>query len=198
MRNPKKILFIVFFFISLFADARIYYVSTTGNDANPGTITAPFASWERLSSVLVAGDIAYIRGGTYHSGKAENTDAQVRWQNLNGNATDSIKIFAYPGEYPIMDLSDVLHTSPAVYGLYLQNLNYVWIKGLRITGLAQNPSGNVLWGLILVNSTNCRIEACEVDNIGGQGYFSYNSNDILYKNCDAHHCDDRYSSGSRT
>lgn len=170
-----------------------YYVSPTGSDNNAGTITAPFATWEKLNSVLVAGDLAYIRGGTYRAGKSAATDVQVRWSNLVGNATNNIRIFAYPGESPVLDLSDVVHTGTAVYGLYIQNSQYVHIKGLRITGLAQNQSGNVLWGWINQDCNNLRIEQCEVDHIGGQGFFDYNSSYTYYLNDDAHHLDDRYS-----
>ena len=45
--------------------AATYYVATTGNDANPGTITQPFASMQKGVNVAVAGDTVYLRGGTY-------------------------------------------------------------------------------------------------------------------------------------
>ena len=55
--------------VSASAIGNTYYVATNGNDANAGTISSPFATWEKLATVLVAGDIAYIRGGTYTIGK---------------------------------------------------------------------------------------------------------------------------------
>ena len=63
----KKIAIIFFIFVSICSRAATYYVSTTGNDSNTGTISSPFATWQKLASVMVAGDQAYIRGGTYRS-----------------------------------------------------------------------------------------------------------------------------------
>src|SRR5262245_59090275 len=110
-KTKIKILLIAFLLSTLSSGATTYYVSTTGNDNNPGTITAPFATWEKLATKLVAGDIAYIRGGVYRSGKPASSNVQCRLANLNGTATDTIKIFAYPGEYPVLNLDDVVHTS---------------------------------------------------------------------------------------
>ncbi|MCP9236143.1 DUF1565 domain-containing protein [Lewinella sp. JB7] len=42
-----------------------YYVSTDGDDENPGTKEFPFRTIARASAVLRAGDICYLRGGTY-------------------------------------------------------------------------------------------------------------------------------------
>src|SRR5262245_48229878 len=45
--------------------ARNYYVATTGSDGNPGTLGQPFQTIQKAASVMVAGDTAYIRAGTY-------------------------------------------------------------------------------------------------------------------------------------
>ena len=42
-----------------------YYVATNGNDANAGSLAAPFASMQRVQKAAVAGDAVYVRGGTY-------------------------------------------------------------------------------------------------------------------------------------
>lgn len=42
-----------------------YYVSKTGNDLNSGTSDEPFLTIAKASSVLQAGDICYIKAGTY-------------------------------------------------------------------------------------------------------------------------------------
>ncbi len=43
-----------------------YYVSTQGNDANPGTQALPFKTIGKAAAVVVAGDTVLIRGGTYY------------------------------------------------------------------------------------------------------------------------------------
>lgn len=179
--------------ISLNVSATNYYVSATGSDSNPGTIGSPFATWSKLSTVMIAGDIAYIRGGTYRSSATASTGEKYVIQNLTGTITDSIKIFAYPGESPVLNLDDVLSTADPTYSFYLYNCDYVYIKGLRVTGQAQNPSGNTVYGFIIESSDNIKIEYCTVDNIGGQGFFSFNSTNHYFLNCDAHHIGDQYT-----
>ena len=166
----KSLLLSVLCFFHIVAHTTTYYVSTTGNDANPGTIGSPFFTWEKLSTVLVAGDIAYIRGGIYRSGKGPASPWLVQWFNINGTAGNPINILAYPGESPVMDLSNVLSTVNG-FGIYVRNCNYVNFKGLRITGWQQNPSGNSFFLWNNENCTNLKIEQCEVDNSQCYGFF---------------------------
>ena len=45
---------------------KVYYVSTTGVDTNPGSITAPFATFNKAWKVLMPGDTLLIMDGIYH------------------------------------------------------------------------------------------------------------------------------------
>jgi uncharacterized protein (TIGR03437 family) len=42
-----------------------YYVSPSGSDSFPGTLSQPFLTIQKAASVMVAGDTAFIRAGTY-------------------------------------------------------------------------------------------------------------------------------------
>jgi len=42
-----------------------WFVSLTGNDANPGTMALPFATLGKAASVAQPGHVIYLRGGTY-------------------------------------------------------------------------------------------------------------------------------------
>lgn len=172
-----------------------YYVSPDGDDQNDGTIDSPFATWGKLSSVLEAGDVAYIRGGVYYTQLPASAWEHCLWQNLNGNETDSIYILAYPGEHPVLDLSNFTPTNSNPTAVRVRNCNYVHIKGLRITGLKQIPSGDgISRGMAFENSSHNKIEQIELDHIGGYGFNLENgSNDNLFLNCDAHHMDDRHT-----
>ena len=66
-----------------------YYVSTTGDDSNSGTIYSPFKTIQKASSVLTAGDTVYLRGGTYNETIAPTTD---------GTSLDPITYKAYSNE----------------------------------------------------------------------------------------------------
>jgi len=185
-----------FCLVGLFSQAqRTFYVSPTGSDNNAGTLSAPFASWAKLSSVMAAGDIAYIRGGTYRSTAGASASVHCLWQNLQGTASSPITIMAYPGEYPVFNLDNINPTNSDPTALIIRNCKYLHIKGLHVTGLRQIPSGvGVSRGIDFQNSKNNTIELIELDHIGGYGYIlSDGSNNNYFLNCDAHHMDDRYT-----
>src|SRR5688572_20747075 len=48
------------------AAGNVYYVSLTGNDANPGTASAPFRTFAKANSVLTAGSTLNIYAGVYN------------------------------------------------------------------------------------------------------------------------------------
>src|SRR6478672_5831606 len=99
MRLDHCLSFCVLTFFATESKANTYYVSTSGSDSNPGTTGKPFASWQRLSSVLHAGDTAYIRGGTYRTPNAIGVgNYPVDWRDLNGTSSAHITVSAYPGE----------------------------------------------------------------------------------------------------
>ncbi len=79
-----------------------YYVSTTGLDANPGSIEEPFATLAHAAQVAQAGDEIVLRGGVYRQG-------EIAWPR-SGSSTAPIVIRGYDDEIAIMDGSD-----PAVY-----------------------------------------------------------------------------------
>lgn len=70
--------------------ARDYYVSTTGRDADPGTIVQPFLTIQKAAAVMVAGDRAYIRAGVYReSVRPVNSGAMgapITFQPYNGES----------------------------------------------------------------------------------------------------------------
>jgi len=200
-RHISSILILILLcFVSSKLYAATYYVATTGNDNNPGSINLPFKTWGKLGSILHAGDIGYIRGGIYTS-FSNSTWYQCRWNNLNGTLTDTIKILAYPGETPVWDFSGHNFGTAPRYIIQMNQCNYVLVKGLRLTNATQPGSSPVIaWNI--VNSNNVILENCTVDHIGGVGFkigdegwdtgdanieLSYN---ILYKNCDSYANDD--------
>jgi hypothetical protein len=58
----------------------VYYVSTTGNDSNPGTSSAPFRTFSKATSMLSAGSTLYIHPGIYsESLKILNSGTDGAW-----------------------------------------------------------------------------------------------------------------------
>lgn len=181
---------------SVFCNARIFYVSPTGNNSNPGTFDAPFLTLQKLNSVLTAGDIAYVRGGTYLSPSGNGADIHFLIENLTGTALNPIKIWAYPGETPILSCANITPTynSPRVMGIF--NCEYLHIKGFKLTMLKQKTTGgDVAGGCHISYSDNCTIELLEIFNIGGRGLYLDHSNNNLILNCDVHHMGDGHDTG---
>jgi Right handed beta helix region len=188
MKKLVIILGITFFNHAVHAST--YYVSPTGNDANPGTIGSPFQTIEMLNTVLVAGDIAYIRGGTYRATSGNENIVFFQIQDLTGTAANPIKIWAYPGETPIFNLDNITPTYNSPCALAMSNCTYVHLKGFTIKNLKQSGVTGISKGFVLYNSPNCTIELFNVFNIGGSGVVIDHSNSCYFLNCDSHHCGD--------
>ena len=192
MRKIFTLLFLIFF---IKGNTRIFYVSWSGgNDANPGTITLPFKRIEVAASQMTAGDTLYIRGGIHRVDKSTNQINRIFIQNKNGNSTDSIYIWNYPGEAPIVNFDDLIipgNSGDGAVGIKLQNCSYISLRGIRFTGITQSSSSNQPVGMILYNCDHSLIKNCEIDNIGGYGVYFQNASDNNYMlNCDVHHIAD--------
>lgn len=172
-----------------------YYVATNGDDSNPGTIDQPFKSWSKAWSVVVAGDLVYVRGGIYYPDPTKSCSVVLRGKN--GLPGKYIRFFAYPGETPILDYSNVTYVG------YTFAINftgdYCHFKGLEITGVSQSvdPStghGYGSWGFVANDSNNNIFENINIHHIGGVGFaLTGNSNNNLISNSDFHHNYDPYT-----
>jgi hypothetical protein len=122
--------------VDLALETAAYYVAPTGDDAAAGTKAAPFATMKKAAELAQPGQLVYIRGGTY---LATTKIGLTR----TGTAATPIRIRAYPGEHPVLDVSatdvttgqDAISISGSFYRLY----------GLEIVGSAHNSvkiSGN--------------------------------------------------------
>lgn len=171
-----------------------YYVATTGSDSNPGTIGSPFKTVGKLSSVMHAGDIAYVREGTYRS--AGNSGGLDLWlQNLHGTAAAPIVVQTYPGETAIFNFDHQTPTAtPGTWqcnpiAFVITGSEYIHLKGKMIfTNLKQVPNGcGVSRGIRVISSPNVTIENVEVSYMGGTGITIDASNNFTLINSDMHH-----------
>ena len=80
--------------IDISLNENTYYVSTTGDNNNPGTLTAPWRTISHGVAHIAAGDTLYIRGGTYQ---------EMVHIVVDGTASNPIMISDYPGEAVIVD-----------------------------------------------------------------------------------------------
>src|SRR5271157_2479 len=97
MTMKFSILFVLFVCISgAFGQPNSsFYVSTTGDDSNPGTQAAPWRTVQHAADTVGAGSTVNVRGGIYQ---------ELVSLKASGNATDGFIIFrSYPGETAVLD-----------------------------------------------------------------------------------------------
>lgn len=109
---------------SLSAVARIYYVSTSGSDSNPGTLACPWRTIQEAANSMSAGDTVEIRAGTY------NERVLI---SRSGNATEGYIVYKnYTGETPIIDGTGI-EITPSAGLINMLNVSYIKIVGLKVT-----------------------------------------------------------------
>ena len=167
----KKIYFILFILLQNFSFGAVYYVSVLGSDTNPGSLVLPFKTITKAVSVVVAGDIIYLRGGAHpYAAKINITK--------NGTATNKIYLMAYPGDArPVLDFSSMPITSTD-RGVQLSGTYWV-IKGIDFYKSRDNG--------MHIDGANNIIEFCsfyENADTGLQLSNGANNNQII--NCDSY------------
>lgn len=177
-----------------------YYVATNGSDSNPGTLANPWATWNFGFNNIPAGDILYIRGGTYTPTSYVTVSSRNCAVAVNGRSSSlssKYQVFAYPGETPILDCRNVTGSNERI-GILLLNSSYWHLKGLRITRTDQPSAGGVggqgifIWGIS--SATHNTIEDCKAYVNGGPGMGTRdNVNETHFLNCDAYDNWDAYS-----
>lgn len=187
---------------SMEASAKDYYLAP-GGTGNGMTIDKPFGDPIKAFAALKAGDVLYVRGGTYHL-------SQTVKVNQTGTADKRICVFAYPGdtERPVFDFSGQprsTSTEAASYRGVMHNIgaNYWHYRGLDFCHAADN-------GMKLEGSY-CVVELCRFygneDTGLQQGFgkdskgnntrnteFKYGRYNIIV-NCDAYDNHDPWTNG---
>ena len=126
----------------------IYFVipdAPNANDANPGTYAEPFQTLYRPRQVMQAGDIVYIKGGTFSTADPDHPG----WDAIllltpdtdpNGTADTPIAYIGYPGDRPLLGAPP-----PMRRGIYMEETTaYYIIANLEFSQFAGNLnlSGN--------------------------------------------------------
>ncbi len=130
MKNKIHILkSILLFLIATFAiplqsHATEYYVDTnapSASDSNPGTAGQPWKTISKANQTLIAGDVVYIKAGTY-----------ATYINPSNSGTA-----IYPITY-CNYANDIVTISSAAYAVYLNGKSYIKVNGINSTGCTQN------------------------------------------------------------
>jgi len=127
--------------------ATTYYVATTGSNSNEGILASPWKTLSYSVGRLIAGDILYVRGGTY-----------VESVNIanSGTAASPIIISSFTGESPVIDGQN---TYPNWNWGALVNLagSYIYFSGFEV----KNTSNLNARGITL-NGDHGKVSLCNV------------------------------------
>jgi hypothetical protein len=112
----------VLLLFSPLAGATTYYVAPppAGNDANPGSLSQPWATLQHAADRVHAGDSVLVRAGDYAGAYFETS----------GTAAQPIVIEAYPGESPA-----IVEDNPTTPdGINLEGASYMVVQGFTVNG----------------------------------------------------------------
>jgi MYXO-CTERM domain-containing protein len=162
-----------------------YYVSPTGSDSNPGTQASPFATLQKANDSAAAGDTIWMRAGKYGS------TTQITLSKSGTSDTNRTKIWAYPGEVPVIDFSNYANASsgtdvPAI----LVTGSWMHLKGLEIANGKVGASGSHSYSMLRTKGThNNTFELLNIHHGFGPGLFiddTKGTGGHLILNCDSH------------
>ncbi|HSU56111.1 MAG TPA: right-handed parallel beta-helix repeat-containing protein [Candidatus Dormibacteraeota bacterium] len=146
-----------------------YYVAPNGSDSNNGTSTnTPYFTLNKAASVATAGQLIYLRGGTY------NYTAKASLSH-SGTAASPIRVRAFPGEHPVLNF-----TNEPFGARGIEITGKFWrLYGLEIANARDN-------GIYLTGASNV-VEFCVAHGCADTGIHihtggSYN----LILNCDSY------------
>lgn len=168
--------FLIFFIIlSTIVSATNYYVSPSGNNANTGTLSSPFKTISYGESKLKAGDILYVRSGTYN-------EYVLIWQ-CDGTFGSPTIISAYPGESPIIDGTGIDPGNGGslvrIYASYITFTGFE-VRNVNMTGVYTGNTG-------IYNGGNyVTISYCTVHDTWGTPITINNCNNSVIEYCTAY------------
>ncbi|MBC7845632.1 MAG: right-handed parallel beta-helix repeat-containing protein [Flavobacterium sp.] len=154
---------------------RYLYVSTTGNDANDGSINLPFLTINKAAQVAIAGDVVIIKSGTY------SPTSSIVVAN-SGTSSAPITFFAEIKDAVIIDGNN--STTPnatdrqglfTILGTTTTYKSWIVIDGLRVikskwAGIYSRYSDNVI------------VKNCSTNDTGASGIIAANSSNIKILN----------------
>ena len=184
----KKIIIILFLTITTIASGTSWYISPSGSDSNSGTISSPFFTLNKAWSAAKAGDIIYARGGTYRFTSRQNLIGK------NGTASDTIKIWAYPGERPVFTKSSSFSTPSWPVSLIYVKADYIHIRGIEVAYFTQATSA-IWYGIAVLGSDHNKFERINSHHNGHGMVIRDESNHNLVLNSDFHHNFDPLTQG---
>ena len=141
-----------------------YYVATTGNENNPGTITQPWKTISKAAATLTSGQSVLVRGGTYN---------EVVNITISGADNNWITYSSYPGETVV--ISGIGKNVQKEHGLVDVRANYIRITGFQV-------KNSKCFGISGYSVTQIMIDSNYTYETVSSGIFCRFSNGVLIDN----------------
>ena len=167
-----------------------FFMSPTGNDADPGTLEKPFATVERAQEAVAPGDTVSIRGGDYalhenQIARKERIWAYVTYLNKSGTPGRRITYQAYQNERPVFDLSAVKPAGLRIDAFYVP-ASWIHIKGLEVIGVQVTIKQHTQSICFANDGSHNIYERLSMHDGQAIGLYSVRGSDNLVLNCDAY------------
>lgn len=206
LKNMKKVLKLTLvvglLLITSSLKAANYFISTTGNDTNPGTFDSPFASLSKAQSLVVPGDTVFIRGGRYVVPQEQIMTYYDIWGYVfdiqkSGTSTKRICYHGYKDERPVFDLSQVKPANKRVIVFYVKGSN-LHFKNFEVVGTQVTIVGHTQSEAFRLDGGNSNIfENIAVHDGMAIGFYIVRGMNNLIVNCDAYNNYDTVSDGGK-
>jgi hypothetical protein len=192
-----------------------YYVSPTGNNANPGTLAQPWATPGYGSRQLQPGDTLIILGGTY---VLDTYDDDIIIPQASGTANAWITIRGETGNRPVLQCGENLLTA-----VDLSGRSYIRLENLEITNhdgqpfrdgieLMETPGAHIVFKDLYVHHLDefglniqdvddlrvedCRIEYCGFGAVGGPTAAADGWTNVVITGCSLSYSGHYYQGGA--
>ncbi len=190
MKKPFFLLIVLGLMYATGIDAKTYFVAVDGNDQNAGSKEAPLASIMKAQELVQPGDSVFIRGGKYILSDnlisaIQKVYAVVNLLDKSGTADKRICYWAFPGEHPVFDLSNV---KPENKRVMVFNITGSWIhlKGLEVIGTQVTIPGHTQSECFHSEGSHNIYEQLSMHDGQAIGFYLLKGSDNLILNCDAY------------
>ena len=166
-----------------------YFLAPDGDDANAGTIAAPFASFARAQQAVAAGDTVQVRGGTYRMTEAQLASRKRIWAygvvlDKSGSDGRHITYQAYEQERPVFDFSAVKPAGCRVTAFFVTG-SWLHLKGIEVTGVQVTLLGHTQSECFDNQGSNNLYEMLSMHDGQAIGFWLGRGSNNLVLNCDA-------------
>jgi hypothetical protein len=181
--------------------AALFCVAPDGDDSHAGTREAPFATIQRAQKAAEPGDTVYIRGGIYRMkesdiAKRDSFLASITLLDKSGKQDKPIRYFAWPGERPVFDCSQVKPAGLRISAFRVTG-SWVHIRGIDVIGVQVTHTGHTQ-SICFENYGNHNIyEHLAMHDGQAIGLFITRGSNNLVLNCDAYRNHDFTSENGR-